>query len=76
MGREQKSKNKKIITGVIVIVLIVLAIITKNDDIINYIEKNGYLIKNKLLKRVDYLEIVNGKLIYSLKKQMAYTDDF
>lgn len=24
----------------------------------------------------DYLEIVNGKLIYSLKKQMAYTDDF
>ena len=35
-----KSKNKKVITGIIVIVLIVLAVITKNQDIINYIEKN------------------------------------
>ena len=33
---------------------------TKKRSIpISYIEENGFLIKNKLLKRVDYLEIVN-----------------
>lgn len=35
-----KTKSKKIITGIIIIVLITLAIYTKNNSIIEYIEKN------------------------------------
>lgn len=35
-----KSKDKKIVTSVIVIILIVIALVTKNDSIINYIEEN------------------------------------
>lgn len=70
-----KSKNKKIITGVIVIVLIVLAIITKNDDIINYIEKNydidlGISIEEKdnkdndiKVQKCEVLRVVDGDTI-------------
>jgi len=35
-----KTKNKKIVTGIIVILLIVIAIYTKNDSIIKYVEEN------------------------------------
>jgi len=35
-----KSNNKKIITGIMVIILIVIALCTKNDSIISYIEEN------------------------------------
>ena len=35
-----KSKNKKIITGVVVVILIIIALYTKNDSIISYIEEN------------------------------------
>lgn len=35
-----KRKNKKIITGIIVIILIIIAIYTKNDSIVNYLKEN------------------------------------
>ena len=35
-----KTKNKKIVTTILVVILIVLAIYTKNDSIINYLEQN------------------------------------
>ena len=33
-------KKKKVITGIIVVILILIAIITKNDSIINYLKQN------------------------------------
>jgi len=35
-----KRENKKMVTGIIVVILIVIAICTKNESIINYVEKN------------------------------------
>ena len=38
--KKLSSKDKKIITGAIVIVLIIIGIYTKNETIVNYLEKN------------------------------------
>lgn len=35
-----KSKNKKIVSGIVVVALIVIALWTQNEDIANYIEEN------------------------------------
>lgn len=35
-----KNKDKKIISGVVVVLLIVIALWTRNDDVVNYIEQN------------------------------------
>lgn len=43
----------------------------KSSIPISYIEENGFLIKNKLLKRVDYLEIVNEvwRLLWKIRRK-------
>ena len=70
-----KSKNKKIITGFVIIVLILLGIITKNQDIINYIEKNydidlGVKIEEKYkentaikVQKCEVVRVVDGDTI-------------
>jgi len=69
-----KFKNKRIITGIIIIILIVIALCTKNDSIIKYVEENynidlGVEIdKNKSTNSVNTIEcevmrIVDGDTI-------------